>query len=128
MEGEQLRVEVDDTGGDVHAADTGHVVSSVIAAEVRASSNGVRLDETVGVERQQLHTLGQYELASTAGTGAVLAVAGQDCGTLGHQALLHLLRAGLHQLGDVLFGHEVYHRVQITVSGERRIKIKIYKM
>ena len=54
VEGEQLRVEVDDTGGDVHAADTGHVVSSVVAAQVGPSGDGVRLDETVCVERQQL--------------------------------------------------------------------------
>ena len=34
VEGEELGVEVDHAGGDVHTADTGHVVSSVIAAQV----------------------------------------------------------------------------------------------
>ena len=54
VDGEELGVEVDHTGGDVHTADTGHVVSSVVAAEVRSTSDGVRLDETVCVEREEL--------------------------------------------------------------------------
>ena len=54
VEGQELGVEVDHAGGDVHTADTGHVVSSVVAAQVGPSGDGVRLDETVCVERQKL--------------------------------------------------------------------------
>ena len=108
------------------------MICSVITPKVTATSNSIRFDQTIGVQRQQLnitqlvsidinynyylHALWQYELASTAGTGTVLTVTGQYGGTLGHHGLLHLLGTGLHQLADTLLGQEVHNCIQITVS------------
>ena len=91
------------------------MIGPIITAQITATCDGVRFDHTVSVQRQQLHTLGENQLARAAGTGAVLPVAGQDIGTLGHQGLLDLLWTRLHQLGDALFCKEVHHRVEVTV-------------
>ena len=54
VECQESGVEVDQRTGDVHGADTGHVIGSVITTQVTASSDSIRFYQTICVQGQQL--------------------------------------------------------------------------
>ncbi len=80
QQGHQSRVQIRQTGSDVHRLDGKHVEGPVVDRHVLAAREGVAIEQTVDVERQQFHALGQNQLAGRGRRGAILAVAGQDLG------------------------------------------------
>ena len=61
-----------------------------LGTSVLTALEGVTLDHTVSVQREELHGLGQDQLPHGGGGGAVLPVAGQDLGHLAHDPVTHL--------------------------------------
>lgn len=61
-----------------------------LGTSVLTALEGVTLDHTVSVQREELHGLGQDQLPHGGGGGAVLPVAGQDLGHLAHDPITHL--------------------------------------
>lgn len=79
----------------IHSINQMHEVTSVISGYLRTTGYTVILDDTIGIQGQQFHTLGQHKLAGRRRVGTVFAVTGQNLGNLIRDVLSHLFGVGI---------------------------------
>ena len=95
-----------------------HLEGPLICGDIRRSTENAVLDDTVGVDRQQLHTLWQDELASRGRAGTILTITRQDLGALGHEVFSHRLGVTIQAASDSCGGEKFGIVHYITTSTE----------
>lgn len=98
--GHQSRVEVGQTGADVHRLDGEHVERPVVDRHVRPARQSVAVQQAIDVERQELHALGQDQLAGRRRRGAIFAIASQNLGAPINQSVPVFKRGVEFQIND----------------------------
>lgn len=89
---------------------------AVVARQLGPAAHRVTAQHAVGVQRQQLHGLGQHELAGGRGRGAVPAVGGQGPRAAGAERVAYCAGPGVPQAPHGLLRQEVHHGVQLHAA------------